>query len=246
MLITKQKHLGRDSFWLNTFQGTATVEGVVLWQRHATTSGRYGREEWQTRAANRKRRGGKHGLSSYVGQRVCLRGSGAIVSPAYVEDEKKPTLLLVGIMSLRLQKEANLISYKGHSDVRSERSTGDSDDDGCCWFRAISVGLSLFAHGCVPCQGDSHAGPLIWRCVVDEVDQSLCADFSPPTRPPLTHCIPHQQCLTHAIESEQVNLLTLLFPVCNVALISSPRHQLLILITFHWRTHLFIIPSQAL
>lgn len=152
MLITKQKHLGRDSFWLNTFRGTAAVEGAVR-QRHATSSGRYRREEWQTRAANRKRRGGKHGLLSYVGQRVCLRGSKAIVSPAYVEDEKKPTLLLVGIMGLRLQKEANLISYKGHSDIRSGRSTGDSDDDGCCWFRAISVDLSLFAHGCVPCRG---------------------------------------------------------------------------------------------
>lgn len=182
MLITKQKHLGRDSFGLNTFRGTATVE-VVVPQIHATSSGRYGREEWQTWAANRKRRAGKHGLSSCVGQRVCLRGSEAIVSPAYVENEKKPTLLLVGIMSLRLQKEANLISYKGHSDVRSERSTGDSDDDGCCWFQAISVGLSLSAHGCVPCQGDSHAGPLIWRYVVDEVDQSLCADFSATSDP---------------------------------------------------------------
>lgn len=53
------------------------------------------------------------------------------MSPAYVEDEKK-SLLLVGIMRLRLQKEANLISYKGHSDIRSGRSKRDSDDDGPC------------------------------------------------------------------------------------------------------------------
>lgn len=52
------------------------MEGSVCDKERATSSGRYGREEWQTRAANRKRRGGKHGLSSYVGQRVCLRGSG--------------------------------------------------------------------------------------------------------------------------------------------------------------------------
>lgn len=35
--------------------------------------------------------------------------------------------------------------------------------------------------------------PLMWRCVVDELDQSLRAQFSHPTRPPLAHCVPHQQ-----------------------------------------------------
>lgn len=48
------------------------------------TDGKNGRPKLQTGSVE----GGKHGLSSYVGQRVCLRGSQAIVSPAYVEDEK--------------------------------------------------------------------------------------------------------------------------------------------------------------
>lgn len=105
-------------------------------KERATSSGRYGREEWQTRAANRKRRGGKHGLSSYVGQRVCLRGSGGKGAKPLLAlrtwKKKKAKPFTSRHYELTASKEANLISHKRHSDVRSERSTGDCDDDGCC------------------------------------------------------------------------------------------------------------------
>lgn len=64
MLITKQKHLGRDSFWLNTFQGTGAVEGVCVTKSaqppQVDTDGKNGRRELQTGSVGGVNTGCRH------------------------------------------------------------------------------------------------------------------------------------------------------------------------------------------
>lgn len=113
-------------------------------------------------------------------------------------------------MSLRLQKEANLISYKGHSDVCSERSTGDSDDDGCCWFFELFPLACLFSH-MAACRARGIPMQVPWFGATSSTSliKARVPTFLLPLGPPLTQCVPHQQCLTHSKEGEQANLFAI-------------------------------------
>lgn len=220
MLITKQKHLGRDSFYCirDTFLQTAAVERV--WQR-VCTSGRYRwKEEWkvlpQTGCV-----GGKHGVSSYVGQRDSMCGSKSRgVKPllALCTWKKNPNLFTWRHYELMTSKEENLISYKRHSDARLKRSSGIPmmgvvDFEllpGICVLSRISVCFVL-----VVCQGIPMQVlwlkipfPGILFSAKAKIDQSGLSCL--PTEPPsLSHLWPNYKPtteLSHARTSEWMNL----------------------------------------
>lgn len=96
MLITKQKHLGRDSFWLNTFSGTALCDKDMQ-PPQVDTDGKNGRPELQTGSVGAVNRGCRH---MWGKEFVCVGAKPLLALRTW----KMKKSLLVGIMSLWLQR----------------------------------------------------------------------------------------------------------------------------------------------